>query len=144
MEQEKASVDQLYLAAETLAQDFSLFPRKETAAVIKGLLTEQQIEIEVERLRGMDVDAYIAAAVSPAEEGTRAGAKEIIQALDVPILSEMQDGPFYTAELDCTGELKADELQWYQASSWLNRAGSSICLRCLGPRASHPCCRCCR
>ncbi len=100
MEQEKASVDQLYLAAETLAQDFSLFPRKETAAVIKGLLTEQQIEIEVERLRGMDVDAYIAAAVSPAEEGTRAGAKEIIQALDVPILSEMQDGPFYTAVVE--------------------------------------------
>ena len=94
------SVDQLYLIAEKLAQDFSLFPQKETAAFIKGLLSEQQIEIEVERLRSMDVDAYIAATVSPCEEVTRPGAKEIIESLDVPIIKEVQNGPFYSAEID--------------------------------------------
>ena len=57
MGQQPTSVDQLYLNAESLAQDFSLFPRKEPAAVIKGLLTEQQIEIAVDGLRNMEVDA---------------------------------------------------------------------------------------
>ncbi|MBV1879891.1 MAG: ATP-grasp domain-containing protein [Pseudomonadales bacterium] len=94
------SVDQLYLKAESLAQDFSLFPQKETAAVIKGLLSDQQIEIEVERLRGMDVDAYIAATVSPGEETSRPGAREIIQSLGAKIVSEEQQGPLYAAELE--------------------------------------------
>ena len=56
MGQESATVDQLYVNAESLAQDFSLFPRKEPAAVVKGLLTEHQIEIQLEKLRNMDVD----------------------------------------------------------------------------------------
>ena len=94
------SVDQLYVIAERLSQDFSLFPQKETSSVIKGLLTAQQIDIEVERLRGMDVDAYIAATVSPGEEVSRPGARDIINALKVPILSEVQQGPFYSAEVE--------------------------------------------
>ncbi len=100
MGQESPSVDQLYLNAESLAKDFSLFPRKEAAAVIPGLLTEQQIEIALENLRNMEVDAYIAATVAPTEESTRPGAKQIIEDLDVPILAEEQLGPFYAAELE--------------------------------------------
>ena len=100
MGQEQASVDQLYLIAESLAEDFSLFPKKETAAVIKGLLPEQQIEIEVERLRGMEVDAYIAATVSPGEEASRPGARDIIRALDGKILEEVHQGSYYSAEVE--------------------------------------------
>lgn len=100
MGQETASVDQLYLLAESLAQDFSLFPRKKPAAVIKGLLTERQIEVELDRLHGMDVDAYIAATVSPCEEASRPGARDIIASFDVPILWESADGPFYAVELE--------------------------------------------
>ncbi len=100
MGQESASVDQLFLNAESLATDFSLFPRKEPAAVINGLLTEQQIEIALENLRNMEVDAYIAATVAPTEESTRPGSKEIIQALDVPVFNEVEDGPLYCAELE--------------------------------------------
>ena len=96
----QSSVDQLYLIAESLSQDFSLFPQKETAAVIRGLLSEQQIEIEVERLHNMDVDAYIAATVSPGEEASRPGARNIIESLDAPIINEVQNGPFYSAELE--------------------------------------------
>ena len=96
----QSSVDQLYLLAENLAQDFSLFPRKETSAVIKGLLSSQQIEQNVELLRTLDVDGYIAAAVSPGEEASRPGSREIIKALDLKILKEIQDGSFYGAETE--------------------------------------------
>ena len=71
------SVDQLYLNAESLAMDFSLFPRKEPAAVVKGLLTERQIEMALDDLRDMEVDAYIEATVAPTEESTRPGARAV-------------------------------------------------------------------
>ena len=97
---DQSSVDQLYLVAESLAQDFSLFPQKDSSAFISGLLTEEQIELEVERLRGMDVDAYIAATVSPGEETSRLGAKEIVRSLGVPVFDEKQEGPYYSAEVE--------------------------------------------
>ncbi|MBO6704348.1 MAG: ATP-grasp domain-containing protein [Pseudomonadales bacterium] len=100
MGQQPVSVDQLYLNAESLAKDFSLFPRKEPASVVKGLLTEQQIEMALENLRNMEVDAYIAATVAPTEESTRPGSKAIIAALDVPIYNEVENGPLYCAELE--------------------------------------------
>ena len=100
MGQEPSSVDQLYQNAESMAQDFSLFPRKEPASVINGLLTEQQIEIKLDLLRSMEVDAYIEAAVAPSEESSRPGSREIIKALDVPILREESDGPLYACELE--------------------------------------------
>jgi len=97
---DQSSVDQLYLIAESLAQDFSLFPQKDSSAVIDGLLNDKQIEAEVARLRGMDVDAYIAATVSPGEEASRPGAKEIIRSLGVPVFDEKQEGPYYSAEIE--------------------------------------------
>jgi acetyl/propionyl-CoA carboxylase alpha subunit len=100
MGQQTTSIDQLYLNAENLAKDFSLFPQKEPASVVKGLLTEQQIDIALEGLRNMEVDAYIAATVAPTEESTRPGSKEIISALDVPIFNEVENGPLYAAELE--------------------------------------------
>ena len=100
MGQENTSVDQLYLNAESLATDFSLFPRKEPASVVKGLLTERQIEAALENLHGMEVDAYIAATVAPTEESTRPGARAIIEALDVPVYAEVDMGPLYAAELE--------------------------------------------
>lgn len=100
MGQETTSVDQLYLNAESLATDFSLFPRKEPASVVKGLLTEHQIEMALENLRGMEVDAYIAATVAPTEESTRPGSRAIIQALDLPVFNEVDMGPLYAAELE--------------------------------------------
>jgi len=99
MGHESSSVDQLYLNAETLAQDFSLFPRRQSASVIGGLLNNKQIEARVKQLRGMEVDAYIAATVAPTEESTRPGAKDVVAALDVPVANVIERGPFYCAEL---------------------------------------------
>jgi hypothetical protein len=96
----QSTVDQLYLIAENLAQDFSLFPRRETANVIKGLMSSQQIEKNLENLRNMDVDAYIAATVSPGEEASRPGSRDIIASLDLTILKEVSNGPFYGVETE--------------------------------------------
>ncbi|MBA59172.1 MAG: carbamoyl-phosphate synthase large subunit [Gammaproteobacteria bacterium] len=94
------SVDQLYLKAEALSQDFSLFPRKEPSSVIAGLLTHQQIESALENLRGMEVDEYIAATVAPTEESKRQGSKQIIKSLGLPISNEEEEGPLYCAEVE--------------------------------------------
>ena len=94
------SVDQLYLKAESLSQDFSLFPRKEPSSVIAGLLTHQQIESALENLRGMEVDEYIAATVAPTEESKRQGSKQIIKSLGLPISNEEEEGPLYCAEVE--------------------------------------------
>tara|TARA_R110002072_G_scaffold5527_6_gene35378 strand:+ start:7455 stop:12371 length:4917 start_codon:yes stop_codon:yes gene_type:complete len=96
----QSTVDQLYLIAENLAQDFSLFPRRETANLIKGLMSSQQIEKNLEKLRSMDVDAYIAATVSPGEEASRPGSRDIIASLDLKIFSEVSHGSFYAAETE--------------------------------------------
>ena len=108
MEKQNFIVDQLFLNAESLAKDFSLFPKKEPASVVKGLLKEQQIEMALENLRNMEVDAYIAATVAPTEESMRPGSKEIIAALDVSIHNEVENGPLYCAELefDFDGEFR--------------------------------------
>ena len=100
IEKQNLSVDQLFLSAESMAKDFSLFPRKEPASLVKGLLKEQQIEMALEKLTNMEVDSYIAATVAPTEESTRSSSKEIIAALDVDIYNEFENGPLYCVELD--------------------------------------------
>ncbi len=108
MAQPEHSVDQLYMLAENLAQDFSLFPRRDTSLFLKGVLTERQIEAQLEALRTMDVDQYIERTVKPVEETTRPGARAIIAQLDRRIVREIEDGPLYAAELelDFDGELR--------------------------------------
>lgn len=99
MGQKPTSGDQLYLTAESLSQDFSLFPRKERTAFLQGILDERQIEIELDLLKNMDVDSYIEATIQPAEESNRLGSRAIIRALDEEILKEIDNGPFYAVEL---------------------------------------------
>ena len=99
MQPDTSPVDQLYLKAEELSQDFSLFPRKEPASFVKGLLTESQIDSAVDRLRAMEVDEYIAETVAPTEDSKREGSKELIKALDFKIFNEVEEGPLYCAEV---------------------------------------------
>ncbi|MDH5737616.1 MAG: carbamoyl-phosphate synthase large subunit, partial [Gammaproteobacteria bacterium] len=97
---EQSNVDKLYYIAESLAQDFSLLPRKATGAVIAGLLTDSEIEEQVGFLQAMDVDAYIEAVVKPVEDSKRPGAKDIVRSMNQKILKETEDGPFYSAEVE--------------------------------------------
>ena len=108
MPQTEQSVDKLYGLAENLAQDFSLFPRRDTSLFLKGVLSERHIEAQLEALRTMDVDQYIERTVKPVEETTRPGAREIIAQFNRRIVREIEDGPMYAAEieLDFGGELR--------------------------------------
>ena len=99
MQPDISSVDELYVKAEELSQDFSLFPRKEPASFVKGLLTESQIDSALDGLRGMEVDEYIASTVAPTEDSKREGSKQIIKALDFQISNEVEEGPLYCAEV---------------------------------------------
>ncbi|MBT5602913.1 MAG: ATP-grasp domain-containing protein [Gammaproteobacteria bacterium] len=100
MAQKPGSIDQLYLNAETLSEDFSLFPRKGPAAPLKGLLSEQQVNIQLQQLQTMEVDEYIAATVLPSEESTRPGARQVIEALELPISHEERLGPYFACEVE--------------------------------------------
>jgi len=99
MGQKPSSGDQLYLTAESLSQDFSLFPRKEPTSFLQGILDERQIEIQLELLRNMDVDSYIESTIQPVEETSRLGSRAIIKALNEEIVKEIDQGPFYAVEL---------------------------------------------
>ncbi|MEM7365643.1 MAG: carboxyl transferase domain-containing protein, partial [Pseudomonadota bacterium] len=96
---QESTVDQLYRRAEALSQDFSLFPQR-TTSVIQGLISEQEIDVALENLRNMDVDAYIAATVSPCEEAARPSAREILRSFREPVQNEITNGPFYSAEME--------------------------------------------
>jgi acetyl/propionyl-CoA carboxylase alpha subunit/acetyl-CoA carboxylase alpha subunit len=93
--------DRLYLIAETLAKDFSLFPASDLDDPLPGLLPRREVLRQQERLAKLDVDSYIEAVVARAEDPGRIAAPEVIRQLG-RVLDEQLDGPFYaaTVELD--------------------------------------------
>jgi acetyl/propionyl-CoA carboxylase alpha subunit len=97
--------DRLYLIAENLAKDFSLFPATDTDELLPGLLGRREIFRQKDRLSKLDVDSYIELVVARAEDPGRIAAPEVIRQLG-RVLEEQLDGPFYaaTVELDFEGE----------------------------------------
>jgi acetyl/propionyl-CoA carboxylase alpha subunit/acetyl-CoA carboxylase alpha subunit len=97
--------DRLYLIAESLAQDFSLFPTAESQERLPGLLSPRDILRQKQRLANLDVDAYIEAVVARAEDPGRTAAPVVIRQLG-RVVEEVSDGPFYaaTVEMDFDGE----------------------------------------
>jgi len=91
--------DRLFLIAESLAKDFSLFPdlSKEDEPV-PGLLSEESINQEIDLLSKLDIDTYIERVLSRAEDQSRTPAPKIIRQLGT-ILEEKNLGPYYQAIL---------------------------------------------
>jgi acetyl/propionyl-CoA carboxylase alpha subunit len=100
--------DRLFLIAESLAQDFSLFPSTESEELLPGLMAESAILRQTEHLENLDVDAYIEAVVSRAEDLGRIAAPEVIRQLG-RVAEEISDGPFFaaTVEMDFQGDLRS-------------------------------------
>ncbi|TNC88118.1 MAG: carbamoyl-phosphate synthase large subunit, partial [Thalassolituus sp.] len=99
----KIHTDSLFQVAEKLSADFSLFPEYEDNAVdhkVKGLISPEQCNVELDRLRKLNIDEYIKQVVSPSESNQRTGARDIVQYLVIRIISEVDDGPLYCAEAD--------------------------------------------
>ncbi|MEE4383043.1 MAG: biotin carboxylase N-terminal domain-containing protein [Pseudomonadales bacterium] len=101
--------DQLFLIAENLAKDFSLFSERETSLIqdhVRGLLSEDAIQRQLENLRNLDIDQYIERCVAPAEAPGRMSAKDVIQRLGRRVSLVESSGPFYSAvvTLDVEGQ----------------------------------------
>ncbi|MBE7214984.1 ATP-grasp domain-containing protein [Shewanella benthica] len=97
------SADPLFLKAEHLAQDFSLFPehsKQSLAEEIKGLLGEDTIQANLKELEQLDVDGYVTKVIQPTLDKNRAGAKRIIADLKGKLIAETHQGPFYSAEIE--------------------------------------------
>ncbi|WP_076414442.1 biotin carboxylase N-terminal domain-containing protein [Shewanella sp. UCD-KL12] len=97
------SADPLFLKAEHLAQDFSLFPehsKQSLAEEIKGLIGEDAIQSNLKELEQLDVDGYVTKVIQPTLDKNRAGAKRMIADLKGKLISENHQGPFYSAEIE--------------------------------------------
>ena len=107
MQKRAAEGDRLYLIAERLAQEFSLFPSVASEEALPGLLRHATVARRTERLKSLDIDSYIEAVVTPAEDKSRTPAPEVIRQLG-RVRSEVSDGPFYTAtlEMDFDGDAR--------------------------------------
>ncbi|GAA6133547.1 hypothetical protein NBRC116188_03360 [Oceaniserpentilla sp. 4NH20-0058] len=95
--------DQLFQIAEKLSQDFSLFPEHEDSqatSVVKGLLSQQQVEDKSAAFKELDLDSYIKEVVSPSESSQRLNAKQIVHKLTHRFISENDYGPLYVAEVE--------------------------------------------
>jgi acetyl/propionyl-CoA carboxylase alpha subunit/acetyl-CoA carboxylase alpha subunit len=109
--QKTPNIDQLFITAEKLAKDFSIFPKKDNLSIdhhIQGLLSEVDIDKKLEELKRLDVDEYIEQVVLPTEAQSRMSTRNIIDQLGYRIINEKSDGPFYTAEaeVDFYGEFR--------------------------------------
>ena len=93
--------DRLYFIAESLAQDFSLFPSPETGRhrSMRGVLREAEIARRRDTLANMDIDSYIEAVVADAEDTRRTPAPDVIRCLGERVGDEVREGPFYACVL---------------------------------------------
>ena len=100
MQTEHEQGDQLFLIAESLAKDFSLFAERETGSIqdhVQGLLSPRAIELYLDQLRNMDIDTYVERCVAPAEDPGRISVRTVLPRLGVRITQVEEDGPFYSA-----------------------------------------------
>jgi hypothetical protein len=99
VDKQRPEGDRLYLIAENLAQDFSLFPAADAELPLRGVLSRSEILRYKHHLSGLDVDEYIEAVVAPAEDPKRQPAPEAIRQLG-KVVSENSDGPYYDAVVE--------------------------------------------
>ena len=94
------SGDHLFLIAEELAQDFSLFPHsdhlQQAKTPIGGLLSDEVIRQEAAILKDLDVDSYVTRCIEPASDVKRASAKVVLEQLCENVSEVVEVGPFYS------------------------------------------------
>ncbi|GGI78217.1 biotin carboxylase N-terminal domain-containing protein [Shewanella gelidii] len=97
------TADPLFLEAEHLAKDFSLFPKHSKQSLseeVKGLLGEDTIQANLKDLAQLDVDGYVTKVIQPTQDKNRPGAKRMIADLKGKLITETHNGPFYSAEIE--------------------------------------------
>ena len=93
-----AEGDRLFLIAEELAQDSSLLPEEEGAfePPLRGMVGDAEVLRQAESLAGLDIDSYIEAVMTGANDPKRLPAPDAIHRLG-RVEKEEGDGPFYAA-----------------------------------------------
>ena len=95
--------DELFVSAEKIAKDFSLFPADEEFVIsrhVEGLLSEEAVDERLVAISSMTVDEYIASTVQPAEDPSRPALREILKNLNGRVIQERSQGSFYSAEME--------------------------------------------
>ena len=95
--------DPLFLQAENIAKDLSLFPDNSlpsNTGSLEGLLKRKKITSNLAIIKKLDVDAYIARTVQPAEDNKRPGVKSIVAGFNGKVVTEKVNGAFYSAEME--------------------------------------------
>ncbi|RYV00959.1 carbamoyl-phosphate synthase large subunit [Shewanella sp. OPT22] len=95
--------DVLFMKAEHLAKDFSLFPKHSKQSLsqqVKGLIDEDTIQANLKNLAQLDVDGYVTKVIQPTQDKNRPGAKRIIADLKGKIVTDTLIGSFYSAEVE--------------------------------------------
>jgi len=95
--------DPLFLHAEHIAKDFSLFPDNSLPSNtenLEGLIERKRIKSNLTAIKKLGVDAYIARTVQPAEDNKRPGVKAIVEGFNGKIVTEQLNGAFYCAEME--------------------------------------------
>ena len=110
---ELPETDNLFQIAETLAQDFSVYPDADSegpkAVPLPGLVSKRACDRRRLALSKLDVDSYIEQVVAPAEDVNRLAAPGIIRALGA-LQEQTLDGPFYSAVLKMEFRGKSREI----------------------------------
>ncbi|MEM1232011.1 MAG: carboxyl transferase domain-containing protein, partial [Pseudomonadota bacterium] len=97
--------DRLFLIAESLAGDTSLFkgrPGDRTEALLDGLLSNAAVDEHCETLNELSTDGYCEQCVAPAEAQGRASARAVIELLGTKPRQVIDAGPLYAAEIELT------------------------------------------
>ena len=95
--------DPLFLHAENIAKDLSLFPDDSLPSNtenLEGLIKSQKIKSNLSVIKKLSVDAYIARTVQPAEDNKRPGVKDIVSGFNGKIITEKTNGAFYSVEME--------------------------------------------
>jgi len=97
--------DQLFLIAEKLSKDFSLLNHGKSsknglAIGLEGVLTKEQVTLEIAKLKNLSIDDYIEKTVSPTDDKTRPGAKALLKKLGLRTIREYERGPLYALEAE--------------------------------------------
>ncbi|MCH9046232.1 MAG: ATP-grasp domain-containing protein [SAR324 cluster bacterium] len=71
-----------------------------TESRLAGVLSPEEIKKQIRRLRRATVDDYIRRTISPSEHPKRKSAPEVIRQMGGTIVSEVQEGPLYLAEMN--------------------------------------------
>ena len=93
----------LFTLAEKQARDLALNNRQHHFGwheKITGLLSATEIDKEINTLKSLPVDDYIARVLEPAEAASRPSAKAIVRKLKGKVYQEVDMGPYYAVDID--------------------------------------------